>query len=116
MNDALTLYGIAQCGSCQKARAWLREHGLAHVFHDFRKDGLDADWLAWLCGQVGVESLINRRGTTYRQLDPALKTVLSDAQTLALIQQHPTLIKRPVLVQGNRILTGFSPESYAELT
>ncbi len=112
----LTLYGIPNCGSCKKARAWLDERGLTYRFHDFRKDGLDADWLAALIARLGFEVLINRRGTTWRQLDASQQADWTPAKAHALILQYPTLIKRPLLAHGNEVLIGFTPESYTHLS
>lgn len=116
MTATLTLYGIPNCGSCKKARTWLDEKGLAYRFHDFRKDGLDADWLESLMTRLGFEQLINRRGTTWRQLDAAQQADLTPSKALALMLEYPTLIKRPILTHGDAVLIGFTPESYAELS
>jgi len=107
MTSRLTLYGIASCDSCKKARAWLDEQGTRYRFHDFRKDGLDPDWLRHLMEQAGHEQLINRRGTTWRRLDAAQKTGLTPETAHALILEHPTLIKRPILENGDDLRVGF---------
>ncbi len=94
----LHVYGIANCDSVKRARAWLTAQGLAHVFHDFKKAGLPPDRLdAWLQGP-GWQKLLNRQGTTWRQLTPAQQAAAVDAGAVrALLLAHPSLIKRPVL-------------------
>ncbi len=108
------LYGIATCSTCKKARNWLDEQGQPYRFHDFRKDGLDPDWLQTLIGRMGYEALINRRGTSWRQLDASLKADLTPARALALMLEYPALIKRPVLERGDEVLIGFTPQSGTE--
>lgn len=109
------LYGIPNCDSVKKARSWLEKHKVAHEFHDFRKDGLDAalvkDWLA----RVGVDVLLNRRGTTWRQLDEAQKQDLDEDAVLRLLLAHPTLIKRPVLVHGKGVVVGVDEKRWQSL-
>jgi Spx/MgsR family transcriptional regulator len=107
------LYGIPNCTSCKKARAWLEERNIIHRFHDFRKDGLDAAWLTNLETSVGWESLLNRRGTTWRRLSETERSDLTQEKSLHLMLTYPLLIKRPVLMTGDKILIGFFPESYS---
>lgn len=111
----LTLYGIPNCDSCKKARGWLNERGMEYRFHDIKKNGLEAEWLGSLIDRVGYERLLNRRGTTWRQLNASQQADLTPAKAHALMLEYPTLIKRPVLEWGNEVLIGYSPESYAEL-
>ena len=102
----LTLYGIPNCDTVKKARAWLAEQGLAHTFHDFKKQGVPADRLAHWVQVFGWEALLNRQGSTWRKLDDATKAVVADAasaQALMLIQ--PSVIKRPVVEQDGRGLS-----------
>lgn len=107
-----TLYGLARCDSCLKARAWLDERGIEHRFHDYRRDGLpSASFERWL-GEVGWESLLNRRGTTWRKLPDSDKTGLTAARARRLMQAHPSLIKRPVLENGAAVIVGFSSAQY----
>jgi Spx/MgsR family transcriptional regulator len=112
--DEVVVYGIETCDQVRKARAWLRAHQIAFRFHDFRRDGLDAPRLsAWL-GRVPWDSLLNRRGLAWRKLDVQRRATITD-QTSAteLMLADPTLIKRPVLQVGDRILVGFSEPLYA---
>lgn len=113
----LTLYGIPNCNSVAHARAWLEEHGVVCRFHDFRRDGIArallADWLE----QTELKLLLNRRGTTWRRLSAAEQRAADDPQlALSLLAAHPSLIKRPVLTDGNRVLAvGFQAPTYARL-
>ena len=105
----LTIYGIKQCDTCRRALKWLAAQGVDHRFHDFRVDGLQDDLLnAWLSSSF-AEKLVNRRSTTWRQLSEEQKQA-AVADLLPLLLEHPTLIKRPVITDGETILdVGFSP-------
>ncbi|MCS6809886.1 MAG: ArsC family reductase [Tepidimonas sp.] len=94
----IELYGISNCETVKKARAWLQAHGLAHRFHDFKKEGLDPACLdVWLAA-LGWEALLNRRGTTWRQLDDATRAGITDAASArALMLARPSVIRRPVV-------------------
>lgn len=108
----ITLYGLRNCDTCRKARAWLEEQGLAYRFHDFRADGLDAELLQSLETALGWEALLNRRGTTWRALPEPERADLDRAKALRLMLEHPALIKRPVLTRGDKALIGFTPAHY----
>ena len=111
-----TLYGIPNCDTVKRARAWLAEHGVDAVFHDFKKQGVPVDLLpAWL-GTLGWSSLVNRQGTTWRKLDAATQAaVVDDASAAALMQAQPSVIKRPVVAWADGTLTlGFKPEDFAK--
>ncbi|MGX2040516.1 ArsC family reductase [Methylocaldum sp. MU1018] len=108
----IELYGIRNCDTCKKARAWLDAHGTIYRFHDFRDDGLDQSVLERIESALGWENLLNRRSTTWRQLDDADRMDLTREKALHLMRRSPTLIKRPVLVANDTILAGFSPEQY----
>lgn len=109
------LYGLKNCDSCRQASRWLKAHQHDHVFHDLRKDGLDPGLLASWAEQLGWEQLMNRQSATWRGLPEAERSGLDHTRALALMLSHPALIKRPLLVMGERLLQGFSPERYAEL-
>lgn len=111
----MILYGIPNCDTVKKARKWLEQHKVDYTFHDFRKDGLQAPLVESWLGQVGVDTLLNRRGTTWRQLDNEEKQGLDEQSVVALLLAHPTLIKRPVLVSGNGVLVGFDEDSWQSL-
>ena len=96
--DMILVYGISNCDSVKKARAWLTERALAHEFHDFKKLGVPGDRLAAWEREVGWEKLLNRQGTTWRKLDAAAQTGIRDAASaMALMQAQPSIIKRPVV-------------------
>lgn len=103
----ITVYGISNCDTCRKTRRWLDERGTDYRFHDFRKDGLDhATVAAWL-GELGADVLVNRRGTTWRQLPEDDRAKL-ETNAADLLVAHPTLIKRPVIDLGDRCQVGFA--------
>lgn len=110
-----TLYGIKRCDTVTKARRFLDAHQINYRFHDFREDGLDPQWVHTLIERVGHEALINRRGTTWRQLPAEQRDNLDRASAVQLILENPTLIKRPVLVGGNQLLIGFNEQAYLNL-
>lgn len=109
------LYGLKNCDTCRKARAWLDQHGRAYRFHDLRADGLDPALLEMLERDLGWEALLNRRGTTWRGLPEAERADVDRARALALMRVHPALIKRPILVADGRSVAGFSPDLYTQL-
>ena len=105
----LTLYGIKQCDTVRKALKWLDQQGIEHGFHDFRTNGLQAELLqGWLASEFAGK-LVNRRSTTWRQLSDDQRQSEGEA-LLALILEHPTLIKRPVFVTDQIMAVGFNPE------
>jgi Spx/MgsR family transcriptional regulator len=113
---ALTLFGMPNCDTVKKARAWLDAAEQPYTFHDFKKAGVpDAlnDWVR----AVGWATLLNRQGTTWRKLDANLQaSVVDDASALAVMRAQPSVIKRPVLVRDGQVLAvGFKPEQYAAL-
>jgi arsenate reductase len=108
----IDLYGIANCDTMKKARAWLTAHGVAHTFHDYRKEGVDRALLARWCDAAGWEALLNRRGTTWRRLAEAEREGVDRSRAMALMAANPSLIRRPVLVAGDRVEIGFSEERY----
>lgn len=109
------IYGIPNCDTMKKARAWLTAHGIEHAFHDYRRSGVDPARLAAWAATAGWQTLLNRSGTTFRRLPDAAKADLDEARALQLMLEQPALIKRPVLEFGTRLLVGFSPERYATL-
>jgi arsenate reductase len=111
---SITLYGIKNCDTMKKARAWLDEHGVKYAFHDYKLEGIDRVHLEHWCKQVGWEVLLNRAGTTFRNLVDADKTNLNECKAIALMLAQPSMIKRPVLATGKSIVVGFKPESYAQ--
>ena len=110
-----TLYGIPNCDTVRKARKWLTAHQIEYQFHDFRKDGLDtAQLVAWV-REAGWETLLNKRGTTWRKLDDPTKASINKTSAIQLMQEEPTLIKRPVLEHKKKITVGFSESTYSSI-
>lgn len=106
----LTLYGIANCDTVRRARRELAAAGVAHRFHDFRKDGLDPAALDRWIAAVGWETLLNRRGTTWRRISPDRREPLDAERARRLMLEEPTLIRRPVLERPNEIHVGWSED------
>lgn len=112
----MKLYGIPNCTTVKKARAWLAEHGHDVAFHDFKKLGVDAAWLKRVSKQVGWQALLNTRGTTWRKLSDAEKAAAGDeAGAIALMLAQPSVIKRPVLERNGRYTLGFAEDQYQDL-
>jgi arsenate reductase (glutaredoxin) len=109
---AVTIYGIKNCDTMKKARAWLDGHGIAYAFHDYKAQGVTKPKLEAWAKQVGWEVLLNRAGTTFRALPDADKEGLSEKKAIALMVAQPSMIKRPVLETGGKLLVGFKPEVY----
>lgn len=110
----ITIYGIKNCDTMKKARAWLDAKGVTYAFHDYKVAGIEEGRLKQWSKQVGWEVLLNRAGTTFKKLPDADRAGLDEAKALALMVAQPSMIKRPVLDLGNRILVGFKPEIYAK--
>ncbi len=111
----MTLYGIKNCDTMKKARAWLDARGVAYAFHDYKTQGLDAATLqAWIA-EHGWETLLNRAGTTFRKLPEAERSGLDAVRAAALMCAQPSMIRRPVLDLGGRRVIGFQPDAYAAL-
>jgi arsenate reductase len=111
----MTIYGIKNCDTMKKARAWLDDHGVAYEFHDYKTAGIDRERLERWSKKVGWESLLNRTGTTFRKLPDKDKQSLDAGKALALMLAQPSMIKRPVLdIGGGKLLVGFKSENYEE--
>lgn len=111
----LTIYGIPNCDSCRKARQWLERQSLDYNFHDLRVDGLNKTTLARWAKNVAWKKLLNTRSTTWRNIPAAQRDGMDESRALALMLEHPTLVKRPVLETDNVIEVGFSAERYRQL-
>ena len=110
----MKLHGIVNCDTVKKARAWLDARGIAYQWVDFRKAPPAIGDLARWCRAVGWETLLNRRGTTWRALDDATKAAVVDERSaIALMATKPTLIKRPVVEVDGDVVVGFSADDYA---
>ena len=109
----IILYGIPNCDTVKKARAWLSNHALPHVFHDFKKNGVPAERLIVWAQAVGWDKLINRQGSTWRALDAQTQAAALDAAgAQALLQAHTSVIKRPLVEWGSDITVGFDAKSW----
>ena len=108
----ITLYGIPNCDSVKKARAWLDARKISYTFHDYRKSGIDAGRLAKWCEILGWETVLNRKGTTFRKLPDAQKCNLDRAKAIELMLQQPSMIKRPVVEHPGGLLAGITPEAW----
>ena len=112
-SKAIKLYGIKNCDTVKKARRWLDQHGLEYQFHDVRLDGLDASQINSWRKQIDWETLVNKRSTTWKQLDDATKTKINADTVNDVLLAHPTLIKRPVLECSGQVHVGFKDSDYA---
>lgn len=111
----IALYGIPNCGTVKKARAWLEERGIQYVFHDFKKEGLDASRLSAWADELGWENLLNRRGTTWRKLPEPVRDAIDRESAIGIMLESPSIIRRPVLDLGERRHLGFTEEAYQEI-
>jgi arsenate reductase len=108
----ITIYGIKNCDTMKKARAWLDKHGVEYALHDYKTAGIERERLERWEKKVGWEALLNRAGTTFRKLSDKDKAVSDSKKAIALMLDHPSMIKRPVLESGSTLLVGFKPEQY----
>jgi arsenate reductase len=110
----ITIYGMKNCDTMKRARAWLDRHGVSYAFSDYKTDRIDRDRLEKWEAKVGWEALLNRAGTTFRKLPEAEKQEIDSTKAVALMLAQPSMIKRPVLeLGGGELLVGFKPERYA---
>ncbi|QSB45751.1 ArsC family reductase [Tsuneonella flava] len=111
----IAFYGIPNCDTVKKARKWLDDAGIAYTFHDYKKEGADPALLrAWIA-DAGWEALLNRRGTTFRKLEPEQKEGIDAEKAVRLMEAQPSMIKRPVVVSPDGILIGFDADRWAEV-
>ncbi|ARQ56418.1 UNVERIFIED_ORG: Spx/MgsR family transcriptional regulator [Rhizobium etli] len=109
----VTIYGIKNCDTMKKARSWLEAHDVAYAFHDYKASGIDRAHLdAWI-DEAGLDTVLNRAGTTFRKLPEAERQNLTREKAIALMLDQPSMIKRPVLETKGKLLVGFKPEIYA---
>lgn len=111
----ITLYGISNCDTIRKARKWLEANGVEYTFHDYRKDGLQEKQLKQWVRELGWETLLNRRGTTWRKLPEGVRDSIDEKSAIQLMLKHPAMIKRPLLDTGNQRIVGFRAEEYKQL-
>ena len=113
MAAAITIYGIPNCDTMKKARAWLDGHRVAYSFHDYRASGIERDRLKAWASKVGWERLLNKASTTFRELPDKDKAAIDEPKAIALMLAQPTMIKRPVLDTDGALTVGFKPDIYA---
>ncbi|MCU7960173.1 MAG: ArsC family reductase [gamma proteobacterium symbiont of Bathyaustriella thionipta] len=109
------MYGIPNCDSIRKARKWLKQQGIEYQFHDFKKEAVDPEKLDDWMQQAGWETLLNRRGTTWRKLAQEVRERIDEATARRVMLEQPSSIKRPVLVVNGKVIVGFSEEVYQQL-
>jgi Spx/MgsR family transcriptional regulator len=111
----ITLYGLGKCDTCAKARKWLDRFGVAHRFVDYKTNPVSGEMLRGWAATLGWDKLINRSGTTWRNLPDARKQPASDAEYVLLVRDQPSLVRRPVVVMpGGEVFTGFSDALYQQ--
>lgn len=110
----LTIYGIKNCDTMKKAFAWLNENNITYTFHDYKKAGISSQKLEAWDKALGWETLLNRKGTTWRKLDASIQAGITREKALQLMQEQTSIIKRPVLEHGTLLLTGFDPNIWAQ--
>ena len=110
---SLIVYGIPNCDTVKKARVWLDGHGIAFTFHDYKKAGIDAAKLRSWCTDMGWSVILNRSGTTFRALQQEDKENIDTGKAIALMLAQPSMIKRPIIETGGKLLVGFKPDAYA---
>ncbi len=111
----IKLYGIKNCDTVKKARDWLAHKNIAYQFHDFRIDGITSAQIDQWIDALGLETLLNKRSTTWKELDENIKTNFNAQNASTIIAEYPTLIKRPVLDTGKQLLVGFKDSEYTTI-
>lgn len=109
------IYGIKNCDTMNKALRWFDENGVNYIFHDYKREGVDKNILSIALDQHGWENVINRRGTTWRQLPKDIQDSMNDKQAVQIALDNPSIIKRPLLVYNSKITLGFKSEIYAKI-
>lgn len=112
MSSNITMYGIKNCDTIKKAQKWLQANDIEFQFHDYRKDGINLEMLETFAAQLGWENLLNKRGTTFRNLSDEQKADIDESKALALLVEYPAMVKRPVLVKDNQYRLGFKADLY----
>lgn len=113
--NKVTVYGINNCDAIKKAKNWLDKEGIEFSFHDYRKQGLDANQLTQWVDALGWEALLNRRGTTWRKLPEDVKDSINRDSAIAIMLENPSIIKRPLLIKGDQKHLGFSESAYQDI-
>lgn len=108
------MYGIANCDTIKKAKNWLTKHNIEFVFHDYKKQAPDTDVLKQSIAEHGMEVVLNKRGTTYRKLTDDQKAGINDSTLVAMLGEHSSMIKRPILRHNGKTIVGFNETQYKE--
>lgn len=108
----ISMYGIPNCDTIKKAKKWLEANGIDYEFHNYKKQGITKAKLKDWCKQVDWEILLNRRGTTWRKLDDATKEGINKTSAIDIMAEETSIIKRPVIEAGDKIIVGFSEDEY----
>ncbi len=111
----ITMFGIPNCDTIKKAKKWLEAENIAFDFHDYRKQGIDAQMVTEFCQALGWEQVLNKRGTTFRQLTQEKKDTLNEENAIALLVDNPAMIKRPILNVNGQLHIGFKADQYATI-
>jgi Spx/MgsR family transcriptional regulator len=111
----ITLYGIPNCDTMKKARAWLADNDIEYAFHDYKKAGIDEQRLRAWAGELGWQALLNTRGMMWRKVPQDVKDGIDEASAIRLMLETPSIIKRPVLDTGDARYVGFKPEEYQRI-
>ncbi|MGF1763658.1 ArsC family reductase [Aliivibrio kagoshimensis] len=110
-----TMFGIKNCDTIKKARKWLEAENIDFSFHDYRVDGINEEMVRTFISELGVEAVVNKRGTTYRQLSDEQKANLNSDTAIPLLLESPAMIKRPLLIHNDHYFLGFKPAQYQEI-
>ncbi|PMH00225.1 ArsC family reductase [Vibrio lentus] len=111
----ITMFGIPNCDTIKKAKKWLEAEGIEFEFHDYRKQGINEELVKTFCSELGWELVLNKRGTTYRQLTQEQKDTLTEEKAVALLVEQPAMIKRPILKVDGKLHIGFKADQYAAI-
>lgn len=111
----ITMFGIPNCDTIKKAKKWLEAEGIEFEFHDYRKQGITERLVTSFCSELGWELVLNKRGTTYRQLTQEQKDTLTEEKAVALLVEQPAMIKRPILKVDGKLHIGFKADQYAAI-
>lgn len=111
----IKLFGIPNCDTIKKAKKWLEQNNIEYTFHDYRKDGVNSEMVNNFCQQLDWQQVLNKRGTTYRQLDDATKENLNAESAVALLVEQPAMIKRPILEKNGEFHLGFKADQYQSI-
>lgn len=111
----ITIYGIKNCDTIKKTRKYFENKGLEYQFHDYRVDGIESEWLSNALSQLDWEKVLNKRGTTFRQLSQEQKDNINEANVAELLKEHPAMIKRPIIDTGEQLILGFYEKHLNEI-